>query len=82
MTRKHPPASYPPGYFTELIRAHDWPPKFEPRYAHDDTEWKRRMAGIAAREVAIATGAGWNTGTIVLPNTPKWVRPEMMRTSA
>lgn len=83
MKRKPTPATnYPAGFFTALIREHNWPPMFEPRFAHDDTEWKRRLAGQVAREVAITTGAGWNTGTIVLPNTPKWLPPTMMKARA
>lgn len=83
MKRKHTPATnYPAGWFTELIREHNWPPGFTPRYEHDDTDWKRRLAGQAAREVAINEGKGWNTGTIVLPNTPSWRRPEMMKARA
>lgn len=74
--------TYPEGFFTALIREHNWPPMFEPRYAHDDTEWKRRMAGQVAREVAAREGKGWNTGTIVLPNTPKWLPPTMMKARA
>lgn len=84
MTKRQPtPATnYPAGHFTALIREHNWPPNFEPRYAHDDTEWKRRMAGQVAREVAAREGKGWNTGTIVLPNTPKWLPPTMMKAGA
>ena len=77
-----PATDYPAGFFLALVREHNWPPNFEPRFDIPDTEYKRRMAGQAASEVAITTGAGWNTGTIVLPNTPTWRRPEMMKARA
>ena len=51
-----------PGYYTALIRKHDWPPAFEP-----STDWGRsggaasRMA-MTARAARVAAGA---CGTVV-----------------
>ena len=76
------PKDYPAGYFTALIAEHNWPPNFEPRMDIDPNEYARRLGGLQARETALQKGVGWNTGTIVLPNTPKWLRPQMMKAPA
>lgn len=77
--RKLMPRDYSPGHFTELIRAHNWPPRFEPMADMNSGEFYRAQAASAAREQAKAEGKGWGAGTIVLPGTPKHAAPEMMR---
>lgn len=61
------PTSYRPGYFTELIRAHGFPPRFEPAYdyvtssnQHTASEIGRR-AGLAQRQDAPVILAGSRT---------------------
>jgi hypothetical protein len=83
MTKRKPTPStdYPAGYFTALIREHNWPPRFESKLNYSGLDWKRHVAGQWARAVAITTGAGWGNGTIVLPNTPKWRMPTMLTRS-
>lgn len=54
--------SYPPGFFTELVRLHNWPPGFVSQIAMpvwSDTD--RREAAVRGRETAIAGG---HTGAI------------------
>ena len=68
------PVAYPPGYFTELIYKHNWPPGFMPQ------PWNRRSEINAenARQnhaTAAEKGAGWAYGTIDMPNTPTNLRP-------
>lgn len=48
-TASQEPAEYAPGYFTHLIRRHDWPPRFEPQMQAE----RKNEAGETAREVAV-----------------------------
>lgn len=63
--RKPAPAApaqpYPPGHFTELIRRHNWPPRFEPQYQRT-REVEMSESSRIHREAQMALG---NTGTIV-----------------
>ena len=52
-----------PGHYTELIRLHNWPPRFAPRYERT-LEVERSETSRKAREALQARGI---TGTIVLP---------------
>jgi hypothetical protein len=58
---EQPASDYPAGYFTELIRAHNWPPRFESQYQRtrevEQSEYSR-----VNREAQVAAG---NTGTIL-----------------
>lgn len=54
-TAKAPPRVYPPGYFTELVYLHNWPPGFVPKGAATN-ETARQIAGRKSREVQIANG--------------------------
>lgn len=69
-----------PGYFTELIRRHNWPPMFESRLAAPASRdaHLRGAAAIAHRERQAQDGIGWGTGTSVMPNTPGNPRPAWM----
>lgn len=54
--------SYPPGFFTELVRLHNWPPGFVSQISvpvWSDTD--RREAAVRGRETAMAAG---HTGAI------------------
>lgn len=80
MTRRKPKPSYTPGFFTELMRRHDWPPGFVSRTGDDVrtvaiADANRAMSEKDARAVA---GIGWGTGTIQLPRTPGNKRPTWM----
>lgn len=56
-----PSADYPPGFFCELIRAHNWPPRFESQYQRtNEVEWS--LISRINREAQQAKG---NSGTIV-----------------
>jgi hypothetical protein len=72
--RKPLPREYAPGYFTELARAADWPPGFVASYESSADE-RRRLAAERGRQQALANGTGCGAGTIVLPGTPKWLKP-------
>lgn len=55
--------TYPPGFFTELLRLHDWPPGFVSKISTpvwSDTD--RREAAVRGRETALAAG---HTGAIL-----------------
>lgn len=75
------PTEYPPGYFTELMARHDWPPLFSSQLSRVD--WRAgpsaSMRASATRERAFANGEGWGSGTILLPGTPKMPKPEWER---
>lgn len=67
-----------PGYFTELMRRHNWPPMFESRI---DEQAPRPLIGaalIAHRERQAQDGTGWATGTVVMGGTPGHQRPAWM----
>lgn len=47
------PAVYPPGHFTALIRAHNFPPRFEPQCSLvSDAEIRQRATDARMRIVA------------------------------
>lgn len=57
-----PAADYAPGHFTALMRAHCWPPMWQPR-----ADWSRAgqsQASTASRERAMADGKWWAAGTL------------------
>lgn len=77
--RGTPAVEYPPGYFTELIRRHNWPPRFEPHGIDGaDLSDQRRLAALVGRERAADAGVGWGSGTMVMPKTPGHLRPGFM----
>lgn len=84
MTRRRTPArDYPPGFFTALVVQHNWPPRFEPRFASDLMSIQRQQASFKAREKAATEGVGWGHGTVMMPNTPVMNgRPTMMAKAA
>ena len=50
-----PDVTYPPGYFTELIHRHNWPPRFESRFSVG-------LSTDASRAIAqknLQAGVGW-----------------------
>lgn len=65
-----PGPAYPPGWFTEDIRAHDWPPKFRASTAGDDMARSARLRAAATqgRAESQARGVGWGTGTLTWLN--------------
>lgn len=67
-----------PGYFTELIRLHNWPPMFASRIDVDRAAVLKGAAAIAQRERAAHTGEGWASGTLPMPKTPGHLRPTWM----
>lgn len=76
--KRKPAPSYPPGFFTELIRKFDWPPGFVSRLGVDRGPVLKGAAATAQREHDAKTGAGWGTGTLAMGKTPKHRRPEWM----
>lgn len=70
---------YPDGWFTALVRRHNWPPRFEPQFEGVSAgERARAEAGARGREVSVRTGAGWGTGGMVMPGTPGTLPPGTM----
>lgn len=80
MTAPKPPAPrfHPDGYYTALIRKHNWPPGFESQI-HVDRSGRLQALARANRAVAQETGKGWGNGAIVMTNTPKHVRPDWLK---
>lgn len=62
MTTDRSPRTYPPGFFTALLREHDWPPGFVSQI-HPES-WPtvdRKATATRNREAQLALG---NTGSI------------------
>ena len=72
--RKKPKAAsavdYPPGFFSELVRQHRWPPRFEPSMQRD-VDRSPKLGRPTSH-------GGWAGGTIALPNTPTQPVPAWM----
>lgn len=87
-TRQRSPESaqdYPPGHFTELMRRHNWPPRFEsaiPRVS----DWRSGASASARvsaqREAGYEAGHWWATGTVQMPGTRDAAKPAWMPRSA
>lgn len=67
---------YPPGFFTEPVRAWKALQWQGPVAADADPAAKYVALAKRGRVQAAKTGKGWGRGTIVLPNTPKHPAPE------
>ena len=76
---KHKLITYPPGFFTALIRRHNWPPGFVSQLDREKPEFKPHVTTDAQRERQIAAGYGWGSGTMPMPGTPKRSAPGWMR---
>lgn len=74
---QHAPSGYAPGYFTELIRANNWPPSFESRLNVTRAPISM-LQTVQRREADSATGKGWGGGACVMPGTPMQARPAFM----
>lgn len=72
-----PARAYPPGYFLELVRKHDWPPGFVPA-ADAPGKAGRPVASLTERERQAVLGIGWGTGTTPMARTPGNLRPAWM----
>ena len=72
-----PAVVYPQGFFTEPARA--WgvvsPAMLEGLPADVVLQRQRDSNTRRSRDVALATGTGWASGTIVLDGTPKHPKP-------
>lgn len=74
-----PAPDYRPGYFTELVRAHDWPPGFVSAVTRAPGEQDAAKLSQQARENREAgRGFGQGGGTIKMPGTPYANRPPGM----
>lgn len=74
-----PAHEYRPGYFTELVRTHDWPPSFVSAFKRAPGEQDSAKLSQQARESREAgVGFGQGGGTIKLPGTPYANRPPGM----
>lgn len=79
MKRRTQRIAYPPGFFSELVKRHNWPPGFVSQIERAKPEYKPPVTTDAQRERQIAAGIGWGSGTMALPRTPKRPRPGWMR---
>lgn len=72
-------AQYPEGYFTRVMREHNFPPDFVSQIVSLSTQQER----AAARRNPTELDNGWvrNGGTVVMPNTPSNPRPKWMEPS-
>lgn len=74
------PVEYPPGFFTEPVRAWRQLRYDSAEVADKVREYLHNQANARrGREVALATGAGCGNGTMYMPNTPKTLAPGWMR---
>lgn len=69
-------SSYPPGYFTEPVRA--WWPAWESKIAVT-SNGRLAAAQLADAWSRAETGTGWGSGTTLMPGTPKYDRPGWLR---
>jgi len=53
------PVSYPPGFFTELIRAHNWPPQWQPAVVHTPRQHQALVKAAEAGRSAKDLGVGF-----------------------
>lgn len=69
-----------PGYFTALMRQHNWPPGFTP--STDAANKMPAQFGLtpAERERRAELGIGWGNGTMVMANSPKHRAPGWLKT--
>jgi hypothetical protein len=60
------PKVYPPGYFTALMRRHNWPPNFQSALQLDDKRYGVVASQRASqqREAGVANGQLWAIGTV------------------
>lgn len=67
----------PPGYFTALIRKHNFPPMWQPQtdFRRDQSEAFKSQQASHAREIAAKEGRGWGNGYIGMGNSPKNLAP-------
>lgn len=73
---RRPAREYPPGYFLELVRRHDWPPGYRPQ-----ADEPRKVAlgpSRAERERQATQAIGWGDGTQPMARTPGTPRPMWM----
>lgn len=78
--RKLPARAYPPGHFTQPVRA--WRGAFGPLWSPRWPELVTRTTSghtIADRERQVAEGTGWAGGTVSQPNAPQTMRPGWIR---
>ena len=66
MTKRKSITDVPPGYFTALMRAENWPPRWEPVPLDKRSAWdeQRKLNAIAGRQKSVAEGKGYGDGTI------------------
>ena len=72
-----PLPGYEPGFFTALIREHNWPPMWQPSTRTDEPAAApmRSIKCSQQKDTRAAKGIGWADGTINLPRTPTHMRP-------
>jgi hypothetical protein len=58
---KHQPTDYPAGFFTELVYAHNFPPRWQSQIHIDPSEQLRKEAAVRGRATALANG---HTGSV------------------
>lgn len=83
MTRRKPTpiVDYPPGHFTEPVRAwfgHYWTPTWPTLVTRDYSGHEAQRALMLARERQAESGDGWGSGTIPMAKTPTHSRPAWM----
>lgn len=64
--RPTPAREYPRGYFTELIRRHDWPPRFAPAAVPGALAYSRLS-------IPVRNGTGFDAHPLGLPGATPYV---------
>lgn len=72
-----PAVVYPPGFFSEPARAWGVVSPSMAEGLPGDVAQQRQLGSNArrSRDVALATGNGWASGTVVMGGTPKHPKP-------
>lgn len=65
---------YSPGYFTALIRQHDWPPSFRPAVVSDSDLYARRAAYARQAQANREAGKGHAGMSLDLPGAAEYVK--------
>jgi hypothetical protein len=63
-------SGFAPGYFTELVRQHDWPPGFVPRMK---TDRSLAVQNDATRDM-LAAGRGFASVSLGLPGAAEHIK--------
>lgn len=78
--KRTPSREYPAGFFTELMRASNFPPGFVPQFGVARKSGADEMrAWVLDHERRGVARPGWANGTLPMPGTQPHAKPGLMR---